>query len=704
MNKIFSITALCSSKLLLALTLPAVAMAQAPPATKDYHVQISADFRQQNLVDAAESITIVDSQQLSNSSAEHLEQILHRAPNVNFSSGSSRARFFQIRGIGERSEFTYPVSSSVGLSIDGIDLTGLGGAASLYDLQQVEVLRGPQGTRFGANALAGYIKMLSKAPTTKLSGNVYFKAGNYNTFASGVALSDAFTPSLRARLAVFQSKSDGYIENIYLERKDTNNFDESSGRLRLDWDINANSSLELSFLKVKALNGYDAFSLDNNRKTRSNEPGVDQQDTAAIAAKLTTLLPGNVEYQALIAHSDSDINYGYDEDWTYKDFYTGYWEGTDQYLRSDKRSSVDLRLLSAQDAPLFGNTDWVLGVYAMQRDRKLDRNYSDPSKNFDNELNIKSFAGYTDLTTALSDNSRLVYGARVEKWQHEYKDSNNIQGDDSELLGGGKFGFEYDLSAQHLAYITYARGYKAGGTNNDVDVTQDKRHYKTEKNNTYELGLHSNAFDNKLNTRIAAFYVQRLDQQVKSSFAKPTGGGGTTFQDYVANAAEGKSYGLEFEGSWQLTQAAKFNWAVAHLETEFVDYVYKSGSVPNEKTVDKTGREQAHAPSYTLFAELEYELIPNLSMQLSSLAKNKFYFSDSHDEQSDAFAGVTNVRLAYRKNGLMVALYGKNITDKEYATRGFGGFGNDPRNGYKNGKYVQLGEPLTYGLEASYSF
>ena len=82
--------------------------------------------------------------------AQHLEQLLNLAPNVNFSSGASRGRFLQIRGIGERSQFIEPLNPSVGILVDGIDFTGIAGAATTMDIAQVEILRGPHRARFMA--------------------------------------------------------------------------------------------------------------------------------------------------------------------------------------------------------------------------------------------------------------------------------------------------------------------------------------------------------------------------------------------------------------------------------------------------------------------------------------------------------------------------------------------------------------------------
>ena len=116
---------------------------------------VSADFRDSKLLNTAASVSVLDSRTIDRRQARHLDQLLNLAPNVNFSSGASRGRFIQIRCIGERSQFIEPLNPSVGTLVDGIDFTGIAGAATTMDIQQVEILRGPQGTLYGANALAG---------------------------------------------------------------------------------------------------------------------------------------------------------------------------------------------------------------------------------------------------------------------------------------------------------------------------------------------------------------------------------------------------------------------------------------------------------------------------------------------------------------------------------------------------------------------
>ena len=122
-------------------------------------VVVTAEFRPMSAAQVPVSVSVLDPD-ANGDLINHLDELLSRAANVNLTSGASRARFFQIRGIGERSQFVEPLNPSVGLIVDGVDLSGLGGAATLFDVQQVEVLRGPQGTLYGANAMAGLILSL----------------------------------------------------------------------------------------------------------------------------------------------------------------------------------------------------------------------------------------------------------------------------------------------------------------------------------------------------------------------------------------------------------------------------------------------------------------------------------------------------------------------------------------------------------------
>lgn len=690
--------------LLALLALPLTATAQTELSTQT----VKADFRHTHVQQLPEATTVVGSEQIDARSAEHLEQILSFAPNVNFSSGSSRGRYYLIRGIGERSQFIDPINPSVGLMIDGIDMTGLGAAATLFDIQQVEILRGPQGTRFGANSLGGLINITSTDPTAHEEGYISAKVGNYGTFGQGAALSGGLAENVQGRIAVNHFQSDGYMENDYLGRKDTNNFNETVLRGKLAWQPNDDSELKLTYLFADVNNGFDAFTVDNSRTSLADEPGKDKQETHALALTYQQKLNQAVNLETTISGSTNDAVYSFDEDWVnpiYGELWGSYFDG---YQRTFNRGSMDLRLLSGTEGRIFNkSTDWVVGIYAMGRNERLERNRRKPSgwSEYNNKLSTSSYSLYSELSTQLSNNSRLIYGARVEQWKNDFNTSEAVEDSTDEWLAGGKVTFEQMLGLNHLAYLSYARGYKAGGVNSDPDVNAANRTFDTEHNNTYELGLKSSLLNDSLSTRMAVFYIQRLDQQVKSSYAVPNT---IEFQDYLANAAEGRNYGVELESRWQLTEELSWELSYGYLNTEFIDYsrsqniLDSNDDVIGSEIVEKTGRAQAHAPKHSGATAITYKVIPNLSLRLEAEGKDEFYFSDSHDEKARGHV-IYHARLSYQKPNYELALSGRNLSDKETDTRGFGGFNNDSQN-TSSTRYVQLGEPRLVMFEGKYKF
>lgn len=214
--------------------LPTLSWAQNNAAGELEEVVVTAQFRETPLMQTSGSISIMDQTALFDRGALHLQDVLNVLPNVNFSSGGSRARFVQIRGVGDLEQFVDPkYFPSVGITMDDVDMNGFASAALLMDTEQVEVLRGPQGTRYGTNALAGMVNIRSYAPTAQLEGYAQAGMGNYGQWNATAAVGGPLSESFQGRFAVSQSSSDGYIRNDYLGRKDTSKIDEFSTRGKL---------------------------------------------------------------------------------------------------------------------------------------------------------------------------------------------------------------------------------------------------------------------------------------------------------------------------------------------------------------------------------------------------------------------------------------------------------------------------------------
>ena len=670
-------------------------------------ITVTSDFRQQSLQNAPTSMSVLTDIDIKQRNAKHLEELIAISPNVNFASGSQRARYYQIRGIGERSQFKEPINPSVGMIIDEIDFTGIGSVASLFDVKQAEVFRGPQGTRFGANAIAGMINITTNEPTEDFEGAVQLGVGNYNTYDLGVALSGPASDSVNYRLAVNQSNSDGYMENVHLQRDDTNNRDELSIRGKLAIEASNDLTIDLAGFYFDFDNGYDAYSLDNTRETYSDEPGFDQQETAAFSAKFNYQGFDSATVLVIISSSDSDLAYGYDEDWAYvgisdpavienPDY--AYWEytSTDHYYRDKAVLTSELRAISKQGQEIFnGSTAWVAGAYFKQDDEDLLRQYTYADGDFTSTNERTSMAAYGQLDTQLSERWSLISGLRIENYSADYNNSDLFNDSIDDTMVGGKLVLSYQQSQDSLWYASINRGYKAGGHNTDGTLPEDLRTFNPEYLLNYELGYKVSLLDNSAYVRSSVFYMDREDVQVSSSKTIEREDGSSEFISYLGNAATGTNYGVEVEAAWQLNNFVNVYGSFGLLETEFNDFINAEG-----ESLD--GREQAHAPNYQFNVGINILPTENWLINLSVDGKDSFYFSDSHDEQSESVA-LLNASIAYIQDNWQVKLWGRNLTDKEYANRGFY-FGNDPRDGYTAKQYTQLSEPLIFGASLDYQF
>ena len=197
---------------------------------------------------------------------------MHRAP-VTF-------RFAASARPGSSSQ---PLNPSVGTIVDHVDFSGIGTVGTLYDVRQVEVFRGPQGTLYGANALAGLINVTTNDPTKTPEVGVTVEGGDYDTRTVGGYVSGPLADSVEGRLAVQQYDSDGYVRNHFLDEDDTNDYDELTIRGKLHWQATEETSFDFAGGYIDIDNGYDAFSLDNSRNTISDQPGKTRRNRSSAA-------------------------------------------------------------------------------------------------------------------------------------------------------------------------------------------------------------------------------------------------------------------------------------------------------------------------------------------------------------------------------------------------------------------------------------
>ncbi len=649
-------------------------------------VLVTADFWERADLEMADSISVIGELEIAARAAVHLEEILAIAPNVNFSGGASRARFYQIRGIGERAQFESPLLNSVGLLVDDADFSGSNVVGMLFDVAQVEVLRGPQGTRYGSNAMAGLIHVRTKAPSADVRGSLRLNLSSHGGLSLGGALGGPLTDRLWYRITAHRHKGYGYIRNVHLSKKDTNDFDESLGRLQLRWLASSRLQVDVSFTGTKSDNGYDAFSLGNNRITRSDEPGEDIRGSVSSGLKLAWKTDA-IHVEALLHATVADIDYGYDEDWTYVGFHPDGYSSTDAYRRDLTTLSAELRLLSDPDRSAL---NWIAGLHLLDKSTELRRIYTYLPGPFESSYDTGRMAAFGELHIGFLDVLTAVVGLRVERWQADYHDSERVTFAPRDTLWGGRVSLQWSPREELLAYVSLARGYKATGFNVDGSLPADLRSFDGETLWNLESGLKA-LFADRLTVSLALFAMRRDDVQISSSIqSPPRPDGSVEFISFVGNAASGRNLGIEMELRWLQSEKLELRAGIGLVSSKYRDFVNSAG-------MDLSGREQAHAPGYQYHLALEYRPFGNWLARLELEGRDAFFFSDTHDARAKS-SDLVHLRIGYEAQGYSISLWSRNLGNEDVQIRGFL-FGNDPRSGYQDSTYVQLGEPRIYGVE-----
>ncbi|TMO08319.1 TonB-dependent receptor [Pseudoalteromonas sp. S327] len=662
-------------------------------------IVVTGDFQRESIQTLSASASLFSKDEINQRGASYLDEMLGSTANVNFTSGASRGRYIQIRGVGLRSQFVDPINPSVGLVIDGINYSGLGGSSLLFDIDQVEIYRGPQGTRFGADGMAGMIQMESAQATADPSLKLQVGMGTYNSREAGLAASTGLTDDTSARVSYFRRKSDGYVDNLYLN-EETQQQDEQVARFKLNSQLTEHLNTELNLHYIDINNGYDAFTLDNSRNSVADEPGQDNQQSYAIGINNTYTGFNAFDVSLNLSAIDTELLYSFDEDWVCNDasepqlcaagLHPWGYSSTDVYTRDRDDQSANLQFNSKT-----GN--WVAGVYYQNRDVDLEREYTWLASPFASTYETSNVAVYGQVATPIGPKTTLITGLRVEQYQGDYTDSNGFIEETDDVMVGGKIALEYQVIDRTMIYTSITRGYKAGGINSealakakdeglnlDADFFQQHTSFDPEYLWSGEFGVKGSSLDDKFTLRLAAFYMYRDNIQLKAWQVE-----GQQFTGYVDNASSGSNYGLEVEGSYQLTEDLFLTGSAGYLNTEIDDFVTQSG-------LNQDGREQAQSPKYQYAFSARYNFTNELYGMIGVEGKDDYYFSDSHNSKAPS-SNLVNLSLGYEADMWAVRAWARNVFDEEVPTRGFE-FGNDPLDSYATHTYVQLGEPRVAGI------
>ena len=731
------------------LALAAATLAAAPVSAANAaetvieEITVTSQLRETTLADVPASVTALDSATIESAGLQHFEELTQLVPNLNWSGEGARARYFQLRGTGELEQYEGAPNPSVGFIIDDIDFSGLGGAGTLFDAERIEVLRGPQGTRYGANALAGLVYFQSVAPGFEPEAWVEATGGNADTLAVGGAAGGALPgtgDTLAWRLSGNLYRNNGFRDNVFLGRDDTYERDELTARARLRWVPNDDWRVDFTGLYVDLDNGYDAFAIDNGFTTYSDKPGRDAQQTLAGSLRVEGDLNAALRLVSITALADSDIDFSFDADWGNDDFWNqpqfgnSTYDYTSQNLRDRRTLTQEFRLLSNEQGRLFDRADWLLGVFVQQLDEDIERLDLGRDSGFfcpdpctttvASGFEATSVALFGQLDVPLTERLDLTAGLRVERREAEYAEDFgfattgfefDVQNafEPTDRLWGGELALNYRWTDRAQLYGRVARGYKAGGFNvglaradlgapgailGSEDIPYDK-----EALWNVELGLRRSSDDGRWNVDLAVFWQQRDDMQVKIPFQVQPGDP-NTFLFLTANAEQGRALGAELAGSWQALDSLRLDASLGLLQTEVREFSFLDrllGEPGFESLQGLVGRDFAHAPRYSYSIAANWSGPSGIDARAELWGRDRFYFDFGHNERSSAY-NVVNLSLGKTWRQLSVTAWVRNAFDETYAVRGFF-FGNEPP-GFPNRLYLRLADPRQYGVTLQYRF
>jgi iron complex outermembrane recepter protein len=697
----------------LALSTPIHAAGDSDPLDE---IVVTATLRSTPLLETPASVSVLSSADLQIAGRQHFEDVLGLVPNLNWAGDTSRPRYFQIRGIGELQQYQGAPNPSVAFLIDDIDFSGLGSAATLFDVDQIEVLHGPQGTLYGANALAGLIYVKSAEPSNTFGGRAELDVGNYGEQSYGAVLTGPVSAlDSSFRLAVQRYTSDGFYTNAYLNRNDTDSRDELTLRGRWRYQPSDEWQVDLTLLRAQIDNGYDAFAIDNSRITQSDHPGVDRQYSTGLSARSTYTGFAPETLTVIATYADTTVNYGFDGDWGNPKLWAPYtYDYTEYQVRYRTTTSLEARLGDTPPSDSAHGFSWLFGVYAFQLQESLTDTsagtYVDPfdsTQNADSltvissEYRSRNGALYGQLDGDLGLDARWSLGLRGERHTSDYSDiTTNLdapttmnQFQPAENLWGGHASIDYRIADGQYAYALISRGYKAGGFNLSPGLPADQLLFGPEWDLNFEIGHKAQLDAGRLQIETSLFYMQRHNEQLLTG-EQLDPNNPNTFIFYTGNAPSGYNYGLESTFSWAATPVLNVGGSLGLLQTQYHGFVQNGVTLPD--------RALPHAPPWdaALNATWRDPRGPYARLDLTGMG-SFFYDLPPNWTRSNAY-GLVNAKVGWDTKRWDAYLWGRNLLDKNYTVRGFY-FGDEPPD-FPNKLYTQLGEPRNWGVHFTYRF
>jgi iron complex outermembrane receptor protein len=687
-------------------------------------VIVTAQRRSESLQKVPVAVTVVSGDQLSQRQTFSGEQLVAQVPSLTFRKGTTNVNSaLNIRGIGTIS-FSAGAEPAVSTVIDGVVLARSGQAFfDFFDVERIEVLRGPQGTLFGKNASAGVVSITTKAPSAVLKGFAEASYFDKNEYRARLGVSGPISDTLRGGITGVYGKYDGNVKNLY-NNEWVNGYERAGVRGKLEWTPTSDLTVNLI---ADYLNGVDNASADIIGQTATGN---------AIIGLLSPVVPSpkNRELSNDQAPATKDTNWGLSASIDYKiadhtltsiTAYRG-WGNTE--LRDGDYTSVLGRVVNngnasrdfgvldfnqiSQEVRLASPTgqflEYVVGAYYYHTDQDNYFNryttrctatsqaggacngtstYSviaNGTANFNTQLT--NYAAFGQATLNFNEKLKGVVGLRSSHDEVKYDfarvsvtplvDAPGVRanfaskGNSKKQGTSGRLGLQYEVSDTVSAYVNYARGYKGPAINVFFNMRAfDTIPLRPETSDAYEIGLKSKLFENRLVLNLAAFNSKYKGFQT-TSFDTVAG----TIVSRLINAGNVSTKGFEFDFTARPTAALTLSGGGAYTEAKIDRYNCPVGSPASCAAHD--GQPLPYAPKFKVSAAADYLIatpdLPfdiGLNSGISWQDKTQFDIDQSPLAIQKAY-GVwdASVSLIDHKDRYRVSLVGKNLTDQYYTS------------------------------------
>jgi len=739
--------------LAVALSMPALAFAESALMLEE--VIVTAQKREQSLQEVPVSVNAVSGEAISDGGIANLEGLSAQVPNLTIHEGPNSNGIF-IRGLGSGNNEGF--EQSVGMFVDGI-YAGKAQQfqAAFMDVAGVEVLRGPQGTLFGKNTIAGALTITSAKPSEELEASVQSTyEPEYGTSMTEAVLSGPVTDTLSGRIALRHNETDGYLYNT-LQNDDELNNSSDTGRVSLLWEASDDAEVYFKYEKGDSVahgrnsrlddsGSYEAglLAADPNYKIDESQRSTSVDETLDINSQSATL---QVDY-ALDEHeltlitgfSEYDARDVFDADFSAIDS-----AAVDRY-NDFSQLSQEVRLTSE----LGNEIDYIVGLYYQTTDYLTDSQLG--VKALGQALGLRTymdqttdtFAAFGSLSYHPAEDLHLTFGLRYTKEEKqatreltytEYLSNDAATGFTAVLAGlalpaQGFYEHEvsgertsenwspsvkvsYDLNNDVMLYASLSQAFKSGGFNALGGKGENVGEYPAggspasfefgeEEALALELGGKTTLLDGAATLNFALFRTEYSDLQV-SAFENAS--------FVVGNAGEAISQGLEVDGVVRLTESLTLNGSMAYLDATYSSYANagctyaQSLAQPVNCTQDLGGSDLANAPEFSANLGLEhvaslterFDLVSHLGLTYSG----EHYIASDLDERSlEKAHTIVNGRLGLMdKDGRFdIALIGKNLTNEVVRT-----FVGDPFS-MPGAQFAFYGEPRTLAVQLKVSY